>query len=89
MKACRVDANQKEIVEGLRKHGAIVKHVHTVKNLFDIIVYYNSNTYCIEVKNGLKSKLTPGEQKCKEDIESVGVKYHVVYSLKQALEIIN
>ena len=89
MKKCRVDANQSEIVKGLREVGAIVKHVHTVKNLFDILVYYNSKTYCVEIKNGLKSKLTEGEKKCKEDIESVGVKYHVIYSLKQALEMIN
>jgi len=88
MKACRVDANQNEIVKGLREHGAIVKHVHTLKNLFDILVFYNSKTFCIEIKNGLKSKLTEGEKQCKEDIESVGVKYHVVYSLKQAIEIL-
>ena len=59
-----------------------------LKDLFDIIVYYSGKTYSIEIKNGLKSKLTTGEQKCKEDIESVGVKYHVVYTLKQAINIL-
>lgn len=88
MRKCRVDANQKEIVEGLRAYGAVVKHVHTVKNLFDILVFFNSKVYCIEVKNGLKSKLTKGEKECKQDIESVGVKYHVVYSLEQAIKVI-
>ena len=88
MRKCRVDANQNEIVKGLRKHGAIVKHVHTIKNLFDILVFYNNKTYCMEIKNGLKSKLTEGEKQCKDDIESVGVKYHVIYNLEQALKLI-
>jgi len=89
MRKCRVDSNQKEIVNGLRKYGAIVKHVHTVKNLFDVLVFFNSKTYCIEIKNGLNSKLTKGEKECMQDIESVGVKYYVVYSLEQAIKIIS
>ena len=71
----RVDDNQKEIVTALRSCGAIVKHVYSVKNLFDILVYYNGITYNVE-------------KKCKEDIEKVGVKYWVIYSVKDALKMI-
>jgi len=92
MRASRVDNNQKEVVEILRRAGAVVKHVHTVKNLFDIIVFYNGQIYCVEIKDGSKPpssrKLTLGELQCKEDMESVGVKYWVVHSMGEALEMI-
>ena len=88
MKFARVDKNQKEIVSALREAGAKVKHVYTVKNLFDILVYYRGITYNVEIKDGLKSKLTEGETKCKEDLESVNVKYWVIRSVKDALNMI-
>ena len=88
MKFARVDKNQKEIVSALRGAGAKVKHVYTVKNLFDILVYYRGITYNVEIKDGLKSKLTEGETKCKEDLESVNVKYWVIRSVKDALNMI-
>jgi Holliday junction resolvase len=84
----RVDKNQPEIVKALRRCGATVKHVYTVKNLFDILVYYEGITYNVEIKQDRKKKLTPGEQKCKEDIETAGVKYWVVYSVEDALNMI-
>jgi Holliday junction resolvase len=84
----KVDSSQKQIVLELRKAGAIVKHVHSVKKLFDILVYYNSKTYSVEIKTDAKKKLTPGEQECKEDIESAGVKYWVITSVKEALKMI-
>jgi Holliday junction resolvase len=88
MRNARVDKNQKEIVKALRDKGAIVKHVYQLKKLFDIIVYYEGNTYSVEIKEGKKSKLTPGELECKQDLESVNVKYWVVYSIKEALNMI-
>ena len=88
MKFARVDKNQKEIVSALREAGAKVKHVYTVKNLFDILVYYKGITYNVEIKDGLKSKLTEGETKCKEDLESVNVKYWVIRSVSEALNMI-
>lgn len=88
MKYAKVDNNQPEIVKALRLCGAIVKHVHTVKNLFDIIVYYQGKTYCVEIKQDKKKKLTKGEMECKQDIESVGVKYWIIYSIKDALNMI-
>lgn len=88
MRIAKVDSNQPEIVKALRSVGAIVKHVHTLKNLFDILVFYEGKTYCVEIKNGKKSKLTSGEKDCANDIESVGVTYWVIYSIEDALEMI-
>ena len=88
MKYAKVDVNQPEIVKALRKEGAIVKHVYQLKNLFDIIVYYKGKTFSVEIKNGYKSKLTKGEIECKKDIESVGVKYWVIYTVEDALKMI-
>lgn len=83
----KVDRNQPEIVKALREQGAVVKHVHTLKNLFDILVFHDGETYCVEIKNG-KGKLTEGEQQCADDLMSVGVSYWVVYSVDDALRMI-
>lgn len=88
MRNARVDSNQPEIVKALRRVGAIVKHTHTLKNLFDILVYYNGKTYNVEIKTDHKKKLTPGEIECKNDLESVGVKYWIITSIDEALEMI-
>ncbi len=88
MRNAKVDTNQKEIVTALRRCGAVVKHVHQLKNLFDILVFFRNETYCVEIKTDHKKKLTTGELECKELIESVGVKYWVITSIDEALEMI-
>ena len=88
MRNAKVDNNQKEIVTALRRCGAIVKIVHTLKNLFDILVYFNGKTYSVEIKQDKKKSLTPGELECKEDLESVGIKYWIITSIDEALEMI-
>ena len=92
MRAARVDSNQKEIVTALRKLGAVVFHVHTIKNLFDILVAYNGKLIAIEIKDGRLNpsarKLTEGELKCKAALESVGVNYNVVKSVDEALDLL-
>ena len=88
MYKARVDKNQKEIVTALRRCGAVVKHVHTLKNLFDILVYFNGVTYSVEIKTDHKKKLTDGELECKGLIEGVNVKYWVITSIDEALEMI-
>jgi len=89
----RVDANQSEIVKALRKHGAHVLITSQLKNAFDILVGYKGKLYIVEIKDGSKvksnRKLTQGEQKCADGFESVGVTYHVIESVEQALEMIN
>lgn len=56
-KKARVDANQKEIVQELRKRGISVLHTHQLgKGAPDIIVGYMNSNYLIELKDGNKSK---------------------------------
>ena len=92
MTRARVDGNQKEIVKALRSCGAVVYHVHTIKNLFDILVAYNGQLIAVEIKDGTKPesarKLTPGELECKTSLESVGVTYNVVNSIPEALKLL-
>lgn len=87
----RTDANQTEIVEALRKHGASVLITSQLKNCFDILVGFNGINYIMELKDGNKPKaqrrLTSGEQKFKDNWS--GGTYHVVESVEQAIEIIS
>jgi len=50
----KVDDNQKEIVEALRRVGAKVWHVHTIKNFYDIQVAFRGQLFAIEIKDGAK-----------------------------------
>jgi len=89
-RAARVDANQNEIVNGLRRVGASVLITSQLKNCFDILVGYKGVTYIMEIKDGnqppSKQKLTPGEQKFKDEWR--GGTYHVVNSLESALSVL-
>jgi Holliday junction resolvase len=67
MRRCKVDRNQKEIVEAFRRVGFSVLHLHTVgKGCPDICVGKNGKNYLIEIKDGTLSKskreLTEQEQ---------------------------
>ncbi len=84
----KVDKNQAQIVEALRKVGAVVKHVHQLKNLFDVLVFYRGETYCVEIKSSRKSKLTEGELECKKELESVGVAYWIIYDVDDAMRML-
>jgi threonine dehydrogenase-like Zn-dependent dehydrogenase len=92
-RAARVDDNQPEIVEALRRFGAAVLVTSQLKSAMDLLVGYNGNTYIVEVKDGDKPpsqrKLTKGELKCKAMFEAVGVTYHVIKSVDEAIELIN
>ena len=89
---CRTDSNQQEIVAALRKRGAVCLITSQLKNCFDILVCHNSNVYLVEIKDGnlppSARKLTKGEQQFKEKVESVGVKYHVITSVDEAISMI-
>lgn len=53
--AAKVDANQPEIVEALRKAGCSVTPTHAAGAGFpDLAVGYQGQTYLIEVKDGAK-----------------------------------
>ena len=55
MRAAKVDANQVEIVEELRKAGCTVQHLHQVgKGCPDILVGYMHMNILMEIKDGEK-----------------------------------
>lgn len=84
IRAAKVDKNQPEIVAFLRSHGAKVRSVAQLKKAFDLLVFYNGQTFIVEVKDGNKP-LTEGEIEFKEMVESVGVKYWVIRNIDDAL----
>lgn len=88
----KVDSNQKEIVEALRGVGCYVLHLHQLKNAFDLLIAWRGHVWIVEVKSDKqppsKQKLTEGEQKCSDALQSVGVKYNVITSPEQALRLI-
>lgn len=92
-RAAKVDRNQSEIVEILRRYGAAVIITSQLKNAFDILVGYNGKLFVMEIKDGelppSKKRLTPGEQKCKDTLQKVKVNYYVVESPEQAIDIIS
>ena len=87
----RVDDNQKEIVNALRRCGASVLITSQLKNCFDILVGFKGVNYIMEIKDGNKPpsqrKLTSGELKFKESWK--GGEYYIVNSIDEALNIIN
>ena len=63
-KARRVDANQYEIVEALRAIGASVFLLHAVGcGCPDLLVGFQGVNYLMEIKHGIRAKLTPAEQR--------------------------
>ena len=61
----RVDANQREIVEGLRKLGLSVACTHEVGNGFpDLVVGSLNRNYLLEIKDDNKP---PSQQRLTED----------------------
>lgn len=66
MRAAKIDANQNEIVEALRKIGCSVQILSSVgKGCPDILVGKNGKNYLLEIKDGNKpksaQKLTPDQ----------------------------
>lgn len=86
-RAAKVDLMQKQIVQELRDYGAVVLHTHTLKNAFDILVGYNGVLYMVEIKNDSKGKITDGEMKCRDDFNSVGVDYHIIWEAQQLINL--
>jgi hypothetical protein len=93
------DANHGEIVDALRKVGAVIVDTTAVKHAFDLMVFYKSQAYVMEIKNPeklpkvydrerLEKTLEDGERKCMEDLQAVGVAYHIVASIEEALKVI-
>ena len=89
-RAAKIDANQNEIVEALRRCGASVLITSQLKNCFDILVGYDGINYIAEIKDGNKPpsqrKLTNGEIKFMENWN--GGKYYILESIEDALKMI-
>ncbi len=59
----RVDANQKAIVQALRKAGATVQSLASIgKGCPDLLVGVHGENFLLEVKSGKPWRLTPQEQ---------------------------
>jgi Holliday junction resolvase len=90
-KKARVDANQKEIVQQLRKIGISVLHTHQLgRGAPDIILGYRNENFMIELKDGNKTKsqqkLTPDEIEFQAKWQG---NYAVCNSLEQILSVID
>ena len=89
-RANRIDDNQNEIVNSLRKVGAYVRIVTMGDGVPDLLVGYRGYTILMEVKDGNKSpskrKLTEAEQKFFD--EWTGGLIAVVESIDDALAIL-
>lgn len=84
-RAHRVDKNQKEIIEALRKAGRSVFDTSGVGFGFpDIVVGRDGKTFLIEIKDG-KNGLTGQQTQLLSDWR--GDKIHVVKSVEEALKI--
>lgn len=92
MRAKKIDRNQPELVEQIRKiPGATVTHTHELGNgMVDIIVGYRKKNFLLEIKDPLKP---PSARKLTEDEE----KFHrgwtgqiaIVETLDDVLKLIN
>ena len=92
MRANRKDANQSAIEAALRRVGAGYADCTVAALGFDILIFFRGATYVCEIKNPDQPKsarcLTPLELKRKEQMESRGVRYHVVETVDEVLRLI-
>lgn len=89
MNICRVDNNQKKIVDALRKAGRSVQQLHTIgKGCPDILVGYQGRNYLFEIKNdeqyASKKRLTPSEDMWHKLWRG---EVHIIETFEQALQI--
>jgi Holliday junction resolvase len=86
--ANRIDANQNQIVDALRKVGAVVRIISQGDGIPDLLVGYKGYTILMEVKDGDKvpsaRKLTEAEQKFFDDWR--GGMLVVINSVEEAIE---
>ncbi len=91
-RAARVDSNQPEIVENLRKLGCEVLHLHQLGNgAPDICVGFGGRNYLFEIKDPRKTpsqrRLTPDELLFHNKWNVFG-RVHIIETANQAFEII-
>ena len=71
--AHRIDANQGEIVEGLRQLGMPVKIVSMYPGMLDLIIGYQGHLVWVEIKSRPKAKLTKSEKEVFELFDGYNV----------------
>lgn len=92
MRNARIDVNQPEIVDALRKAGCFVQSLATIgKGCPDLLVGRDRLWYCLEVKDGAKvpsaRKLTRDEQDW-HDRARLFAPVHIAESIDDALRIV-
>lgn len=98
-RAAKKDKNHNEIKKAMEAIGAYVHDTHQLKEAFDCVVAFRGKVFIMEIKNPeylpktygkerLIKSLEDGEKKCMGRFERVGVVYHIVTTVEQALEII-
>ena len=90
MKARKIDANQPEIVKGLRAIGCSVAVTSSAGDGFpDLVVGYYGRNWLIEVKDGAKP---PSRQKLTPEQEQFFIGWHgqidIVTSLDEAISLV-
>ena len=78
LRADKIDANQKEIVDALRK----LEGISVQPGMNDICVGYNGQTYWYEIKTGPKAYITPAQHKL---LKSWTGHYKIVWTLQMIL----
>lgn len=91
-RAAKVDDNQREIVDALRKRGCFVQSLAPVGNgCSDLLVGRNGRWVLLEVKDGSKTpsqrQLTPQQVQFILDCRN-RAPVHVVETVEQALEVV-
>lgn len=91
MRICRVDANQKEIVAGLRKCGVTVTPTHMVGDGFvDIVCGWQGRNYLFEIKDGGKPPSARVLTSAEADWHvSWRGEAHIIKTLDEALEVLS
>lgn len=89
MRRAKVDDNQAEVVDAIRRKDGLVLHLHTLgKGAPDILVGYHGRLMMFEIKDGNKPpsrrRLTPDEERFHALWAGM---VHVVSSPDEALEV--
>jgi hypothetical protein len=85
-RASRVDTNQPEIVDALRKAGCAVVHTHMLgKDVPDLMVAHEGNTW-LEIKMPGEG-LTPGQREWHAWWQSHGGQAGVAHTVDEAFEV--
>ena len=84
-RAAKVDANQRQIVRGVREFGGSVQHLHMVGDgCGDILIGYKRVNYLVEIKTETGT-LTPAEEVFHE---KWGGQIDIARNLDEVLELI-